>query len=208
MPVSDVMTVNGVEAVGLGGNAHERRTEDGPSLRTGDANFDPLVKTPFRAICPPRKGSNRRLEGVDFDKEAFCDGIKFREQGWPLSSGKVEGGHIHFVHPISKRGSGWLVPNLNNTLALMCIRESEWWQEFWESTGDPVAEPAEAGRCNRKATIRRPPDASPYSTRASLSTDCGTRRGQRGAGANVCTLLAKAPHALSEACATGRAAPG
>ena len=67
-----------------------------------------------------------RADAVHYDK--------FREEGWPLSSGKVEGGHIHFVHPISKRGSGWLVENLNNILALMCIRESGWWEEFWGST--------------------------------------------------------------------------
>jgi hypothetical protein len=72
-----------------------------------------------------------RADAVHYDK--------FREQGWPLSSGKVEGGHIHFVHPISKRGSGWLVKNLNNTLALMCIRESGWWQEYWDSPSRPSA---------------------------------------------------------------------
>ena len=63
---------------------------------------------------------------------------KFKEQGWPLSSGKVEGGHIHFIHPISKRGSGWLVPNLNNTLALACIRQSGWWDEFWKLAKTPL----------------------------------------------------------------------
>lgn len=78
-----------------------------------------------------------RADAVDYDK--------FREKGWPLSSGKVEGGHIHFVHPITKRGSGWLVPNLNNTLALMCIRESNWWQEFWESAGCRSKGPAKGG---------------------------------------------------------------
>lgn len=40
--------------------------------------IDSLVKTPFRPICPPQNGSNRRLEGVEFDKEAFYDGIKIR----------------------------------------------------------------------------------------------------------------------------------
>ena len=71
-----------------------------------------------------------RADAVHYDK--------FKEQGWPLSSGKVEGGHIHFIHPISKRGSGWLVPNLNNTLALACIRQSGWWDEFWESAKTPL----------------------------------------------------------------------
>jgi len=67
-----------------------------------------------------------RADAVHYDK--------FKERGWPLASGAVEGGHIHFIHPISKRGSGWLVPHLNETLALACIRQRGWWDEFWEST--------------------------------------------------------------------------
>ena len=90
-----------------------------------------------------------RADAVHYDK--------FREQGWPLSSGKVEGGHIHFVHPLSKRGSGWLVENLNNTLALMCIRESGWWQEFWGSPQSRKAEGLETtshgvGNCRQRET--------------------------------------------------------
>ena len=68
----------------------------------------------------------------------------FKEQGWPQGSGAVEGGHIHFIHPISKRGAGWLVDNLNDTIALACVRQSGWWQEFWQSDGnsrDPQIQP-------------------------------------------------------------------
>jgi NAD-dependent deacetylase len=43
------------------------------------AKIDSPVKTPFRPSCPPQKGSNRRLEGVKFGKQAFCDGIKIVE---------------------------------------------------------------------------------------------------------------------------------
>lgn len=70
-----------------------------------------------------------RADAVHYDK--------FKKLGWPLSSGNVEGGHINFVHPISKRGSGWLVPHLNNTLALACIRQSGWWDPFWQSAQKP-----------------------------------------------------------------------
>ena len=59
----------------------------------------------------------------------------FKEQGWPLGSGAVEGGHIHFIHPITKRGSGWLTAHLNHTVALACVRQSGWWQEFWDWVG-------------------------------------------------------------------------
>lgn len=70
---------------------------------------------------------------IYFDKRA--DAVHydyFKDQGWPIASGAVEGGHIHFIHPISKRGSGWLVDNLNHTIALACVRQSGWWQEFWD----------------------------------------------------------------------------
>lgn len=61
----------------------------------------------------------------------------FKKMGWPQGSGAVEGGHIHLIHPISKRGAGWLVDNLNNTVALACVRKSGWWDEFWQWAGKP-----------------------------------------------------------------------
>lgn len=67
---------------------------------------------------------DKRADAVHYDH--------FRDQGWPIASGAVEGGHIHFIHPISKRGSGWLVGNLNHTIALACVRQSGWWAEFWD----------------------------------------------------------------------------
>jgi len=65
----------------------------------------------------------------------------FKEQDWPQGSGAVEGG---FIHPISKRGAGWLVDNLNDTIALACVRQSGWWEEFWQRDGnsrDPQVQP-------------------------------------------------------------------
>jgi hypothetical protein len=62
----------------------------------------------------------------------------FKEQGWPIGSGAVEGGHIHFIHPITKRGAGWLPHHLNQTVALACVRQSGWWEEFWDSTKKPL----------------------------------------------------------------------
>lgn len=60
----------------------------------------------------------------------------FKEQGWPQGSGAVEGGHIHLIHPITKRGAGWLVDNLNDTIALACVRKNGWWEEFWQWAGN------------------------------------------------------------------------
>ena len=55
----------------------------------------------------------------------------FIKRGWPIASGTVEGGHASIIHPLSKRGSGWLVDNLNGTVGLACVRQNDWWQECW-----------------------------------------------------------------------------
>ncbi len=126
-----------------------------------------------------------RADAVHYDK--------FKAEGWPLSSGKVEGGHIHFVHPISKRGSGWLVSNLNNTLALMCIRESNCWQEFWESTRWTDTAQVETEARSRKTTTGKLPDRPPRSPCASQSPDCTARRGNSGASQNFHAPPVRAP---------------
>jgi hypothetical protein len=55
----------------------------------------------------------------------------FKAHDWPIASGNVEGGHRAFIHPVTKRGAGWLVDNLNGVVALACVRQNEWWDEFW-----------------------------------------------------------------------------
>jgi len=60
----------------------------------------------------------------------------FKARDWPIASGNVEGGHRAFIHPITKRGAGWLVHNLNGVVALACVRQNEWWDEFWTFVKD------------------------------------------------------------------------
>jgi hypothetical protein len=70
---------------------------------------------------------------IYFEKRAAATHYDaFKERGWPIASGNVEGGHRAFIHPISKRGAGWLVDNLNGVVALACIRQSDWWEEYWD----------------------------------------------------------------------------
>jgi len=70
---------------------------------------------------------------VYFEKRAAATHYDaFKERGWPIASGTVEGGHRAFIPPISKRGAGWLVDNLNGVVALACVRQNEWWGEFWD----------------------------------------------------------------------------
>jgi hypothetical protein len=72
----------------------------------------------------------KRSDAVAYDE--------FKAKGWPQGSGAVEGGHIHMMHPITKRGAGWLRDHLNHTIALACVRESGWWGEFWQSAQPPA----------------------------------------------------------------------
>ena len=60
----------------------------------------------------------------------------FKARDWPIASGNVEGGHRAFIHPITKRGAGWLVDNLNGVVALACVRQNQWWDEFWSFVKD------------------------------------------------------------------------
>jgi len=93
-----------------------------------------------RAIAPavedPKDRTKVENVAIYFEERARAVHYDyFKEQGWPLGSGAVEGGHIHFIHPITKRGSGWLTNHLNHTVALACVRQSGWWQEFWDWVG-------------------------------------------------------------------------
>ena len=60
----------------------------------------------------------------------------FKARDWPIASGNVEGGHRAFIHPITKRGAGWLVKNLNGVVALACVRQNQSWEEFWSFVKD------------------------------------------------------------------------
>jgi hypothetical protein len=79
-----------------------------------------------------------RADAVHYDQ--------FKDNGWPIASGAVEGGHINFIHPISKRGSGWLTSHLSDAVALACIRQSGWWDEFWQSASNCDAIPRRGSR--------------------------------------------------------------
>lgn len=91
------------------------------------------VKTIANSVEDTRDKTKVDNVAIYFDQRA--DAVhydEFKRRGWPIASGAVEGGHIHFIHPITKRGSGWLVNNLNHTVALACVRQSGWWEEFWQ----------------------------------------------------------------------------
>lgn len=84
---------------------------------------------------------------IYFDKRASATHYDaFKQRDWPIASGNVEGGHRAFIHPVTKRGAGWLVDNLNGVVALACVRQNEWWEEFWSFVKNRRQQ-----RCNREA---------------------------------------------------------
>jgi hypothetical protein len=101
------------------------------------------------------KGEDRtKVENVAiyFEKRAAATHYDaFRQRGWPIASGTVEGGHRAFIHPISKRGAGWLVDNLNGVVALACVRRNEWWDEFWAFAKTRRRERREQANAAKKA---------------------------------------------------------
>ncbi len=82
----------------------------------------------------PEGEDQTKVENVAiyFDKRASATHYDaFKANNWPIASGNVEGAHRAFIHPVTKRGAGWLVDNLNGVVALACVRQNEWWDEFW-----------------------------------------------------------------------------
>jgi len=104
-------------------------------LRTGQVQqVIAQVREIAAAVEDPK--ARQKVENVAVYFKKRSDSVHynhFKAQGWPQGSGAVEGGHINMIHPISKRGAGWLVDNLNHIIALACIRKSGWWDEFWQS---------------------------------------------------------------------------
>jgi len=55
-----------------------------------------------------------------------------REQGLPVGSGAVEGGHRHVIQERLKLpGTWWKEENVNPMLALRTLRANGWWEAFW-----------------------------------------------------------------------------
>jgi hypothetical protein len=75
----------------------------------------------------------------------------FKQHDWPIASGNVEGGHRAFIHPVTKRGAGWLVENLNGVVALACVRQNDWWDEFWAFVSSRRQQRRETAAAAKKA---------------------------------------------------------
>jgi hypothetical protein len=55
-----------------------------------------------------------------------------REQGFPIGSGVVEGGHRHVIQARLKLpGAWWNEETVNPMLALRTLRVNGWWNDFW-----------------------------------------------------------------------------
>jgi len=57
---------------------------------------------------------------------------RFIEEGFPIGSGEVEGRIRHIVRRRLDVPATWREENLHLLMALISIRQSGWWDEFWE----------------------------------------------------------------------------
>ena len=57
---------------------------------------------------------------------------RFIEEGFPIGSGEVEGRIRHIVRRRLDVPATWREENLHLLMALISIRHSGWWDEFWQ----------------------------------------------------------------------------
>lgn len=73
-----------------------------------------------------------QLAGYLEHQQDHLDYASAREQGLPIGSGAVEGGHRHVIQARLKLpGTWWKEDTINPMLALRTLRANGWWQAFW-----------------------------------------------------------------------------
>lgn len=73
-----------------------------------------------------------QLAGYLERQQDHLDYASAREQGLPIGSGAVEGGHRHVIQARLKLpGTWWREETVNPMLALRTLRANGWWQVFW-----------------------------------------------------------------------------
>ena len=85
--------------------------------------------------CHPGAGGEHsldRLAGYLENRREQLDYAAAQEQGLPLGSGAVEGGHRHVIQARLKLpGTWWKVNTVNPMLALRTLRANGQWDAFW-----------------------------------------------------------------------------
>jgi hypothetical protein len=62
----------------------------------------------------------------------YLDYASAQEEGLPIGSGMVEGGHRHVIQERLKLpGAWWKEDNVGPMLALRALRENGWWEDLW-----------------------------------------------------------------------------
>ncbi len=73
-----------------------------------------------------------QLAGYLEHQQGHLNYVLAREQGLPIGSGAVEGGHRHVIQARLKLpGAWWKEEMVNPMLALRTLRANGWWQAFW-----------------------------------------------------------------------------
>ena len=74
----------------------------------------------------------QQLAGYLEHQRGHLDYASASEQGLPIGSGVVEGGHRHVIQARLKLpGSWWKEESINPMLALRTLRANDWWEDFW-----------------------------------------------------------------------------
>ena len=73
-----------------------------------------------------------QLAGYPENRQEHLDYAAAREQGLPLGSGVIEGGHRHVIQARLKLpGAWWREESVNPILALRTLRANHRWHDFW-----------------------------------------------------------------------------
>ena len=74
----------------------------------------------------------RRLAGYLEKRQGRLDYAAARQEGLPIGSGAVEGGHRHVIQARLKLpGAWWKEETVNPMLALRSLRANSCWPAFW-----------------------------------------------------------------------------
>ena len=63
--------------------------------------------------------------------ESYMDYARFVKEGLPIGSGEAEGGVRHWIRRRLDIPGAWREDHLDSMCALMTIKASGWWEDFW-----------------------------------------------------------------------------
>ena len=108
------------------------------TTRIAKGGVTPLIADLRRyAAYEPTPAGAHRVGNLADHLERFEDAVhyeKFREEGLPIGSGRVEAAHRLIPQKrLKKPGTWWHPDHINPMLALRVLRQNGWWDDFCRS---------------------------------------------------------------------------